>query len=156
MLVSLLANHGSAFSQKIYVSPAGADTNDATIDNPLATLTAANNKARELRKTMKSDGPLEIIAAGGEYFMMQPLLLTADDSGTPGSPFVFKAEAGSKAIFRGGIQFSGFEKVNDKLWRVFVPQVAYYDSYFEQLYVNGKRAIRAKTPNEGFYVVRKM
>ena len=38
----------------------------------------------------------------------------------------------------------------------FVPQVAYYDSYFEQLYVNGRRAVRARTPNEGFYSVKKV
>ena len=144
----------SAFSQKIYVSPAGTDTNDGTIDKPLGTLTAANNKARELRKTMKFDEPLEIIASGGEYFMIQPLSLKADDSGTPDSPLVFKAEPGSKAIFRGGIQISGFEKVNENLWRAFVPQVAWYDSYFEQLYVNGKRAVRAKSPNEGFFRVK--
>ncbi len=36
----------------------------------------------------------------------------------------------------------------------FVPQVAYYDSYFEQLYVNGRRATRAKSPNDGFYYVK--
>jgi len=154
LLVSLLANHGSAFSQKIYLSPAGNDTNPGTSTMPLATLTAARDKGRELRKTMKFAEPLEIIAAGGEYFMMQPLFLTADDSGTPASPLVFKAEPGSKAIFRGGIQISGFEKVNEKLWRAFIPQVAWYDSYFEQLYVNGKRAVRAKSPNEGFYRVK--
>ena len=66
LLVSLLANHGSAFGQKIYISPAGTDTNDGTIDKPLATLTAANKKARELRKTMKCDEPLGVIAGGGE------------------------------------------------------------------------------------------
>ena len=64
------------------------------------------------------------------------------------------AEPGSKAIFRGGIPISGFEKVNAKLWRAFIPQVAWYDSYFEQLYVNGRRAVRAKSPNDGFFRVK--
>lgn len=154
LLVSLLANQGSAFSQKIYVSPAGTDTNPGTADKPLATLTAARDRARELRKTMNLNEPLEIIAAGGEYFMMQPLTLTTDDSGTQVSPLVFKAEPGTKAVFRGGIQVSGFEKVSDTLWRAFIPQVAYYDTYFEQLYVNGRRAIRARSPNNGFFRVR--
>ena len=67
---------------------------------------------------------------------------------------IFKAEVRTKAVFRGGVQLTGFEKVNEKLWKVFVPQVAYYNSYFEQLYVNGNRATRARTPNEGFYFVK--
>lgn len=141
-------------AQKIYLSPAGNDINPGTSALPLATLTAARDKARELRKTMILDEPVEIIAAGGEYFMMQPLSLTEVDAGSISSPLVFKAEPGKKAIFRGGIQISGFEKVNEKLWRAFIPQVAWYDSYFEQLYVNGKRAVRAKSPNEGFYRVK--
>jgi parallel beta-helix repeat protein len=152
--VFLILCQGPLLAQKIYLSPTGNDTNPGTSAMPLATLTAARDKARELRKIIKFAEPLEIIAAGGEYYMMQPLFLTSEDSGTPASPLVFKAEPGSKAIFRGGIQISGFEKVNEKLWRAFVPQVAWYDSYFEQLYVNGKRAVRAKSPNDGFYRVK--
>ena len=154
LIIFLISSQEFAFSQKIYVSPAGTDTNPGTADKPLATLTAARDKAREFRKTMKLNEPLEIIAAGGEYFMMQPLFLTSDDSGTPASPLVFKAEPGTKAVFRGGIQVSGFEKVSDTLWRAFIPQVAYYDSYFEQLFVNGRRAVRARSPNNGFFRVR--
>lgn len=145
---------GLASAQKIYLSPTGNDNNSGTHDKPLATINAAAAKARELRKIMKLNEPLEIIAAGGEYFMMQPLFLTTDDSGTPASPLVFKAEAGTKAVFRGGIQISGFEKVNEKLWRAFIPRVAWNDSYFEQLYVNGRRAVRAKSPNDGFFRVK--
>ncbi len=154
LIIFLISAQEFAFSQKIYVSPAGTDTNPGTADKPLATLTAARDKARELRKNMNLNEPLEIIAGGGEYFMMQPLGLTTDDSGTPASPLIFKAEPGTKAVFRGGIQVSGFERVSDTLWRAFIPQVAYYDSYFEQLYVNGRRAIRARSPNNGFFGVR--
>ena len=154
LIILLISFQEVAFSQKIYVSPAGADINPGTADKPLLTLNAARDKARELRKTMKHNEPIEIVAAGGEYLMMQPLFLTTDDSGTPASPLEFKAETGTKAIFRGGISISGFEKVNDKLWKAFIPQVEWYDSYFEQLYVNGRRAIRAKSPNDGFFRVK--
>ncbi|MCX6328722.1 MAG: hypothetical protein NTZ85_04290, partial [Bacteroidia bacterium] len=44
----------------------------------------------------------------------------------------------------------------NKACEAFIPQVAYYDSYFEQLYVNGRRATRAKSPNEEFYFVKKV
>jgi len=79
LLVFLLANPGYAFSQLIYLSPTGDDSNPGTSALPLATLAAARDKARELRGTIKSDEPLEIIAAGGEYFMTQPLVLTDED-----------------------------------------------------------------------------
>jgi hypothetical protein len=92
----------------------------------------------------------------GEYTMLRPLELDVSDSGTEASPLIFRSEEGKKAIFRAGVEIEGFERVNDNLWRAFVPQVAYYDSYFEQLYVNGRRATRAKSPNEGFWYVRKV
>lgn len=146
--------HQSVSGQKIYLSPEGNDSNPGTIDKPLASLPGACKMAREYRKSGNIEGVLEIIALSGEYFMMQPLILSDEDSGTPASPLVFKTDQGSKAIFRGGIQITGFEEVNDKLWRAFIPQVAWYDSYFEQLYVNGARATRAKSPNEGFFRVK--
>jgi len=156
MIVILFLNHNQANSQSIYLSPAGSDGNPGTVDKPLATLTAARDKARVLRKNSQGNQPIEIVAQEGEYFMVQPLLLNKDDGGTASSPVVYKAEAGKKAIFRGGVNLTGWEKVNDKLWKAFIPQVAYYDSYFEQLYVNGRRATRARTPNSGVNFVKKV
>jgi hypothetical protein len=154
LIAVIVSFQGLVSAQKIYLSPTGNDINAGTPDKPLATLNAAAAKARDYRKDNQPAIPVEIIALSGDYFMMQPLILTTDDSGTPASPLVFKAEAGTKAVFRGGIQISGFEKVDEKLWRAFIPQVAWYDSYFEQLYVNGRRAVRAKSPNDGFFRVK--
>ena len=152
----IMTGFNFAFGQKIYLSPDGNDSNPGSIDKPLATLTAARDKAREYRKSNKTAMPAEIIALAGEYFMFQPLLLTAEDSGTSDFPLTFKAEEGKKVIFRGGVPLTGAEKVNEGLWRIFVPQVAWYDSYFDQLYVNDRRAVRARTPNAGFYNIKKV
>ncbi|MEI6049171.1 MAG: right-handed parallel beta-helix repeat-containing protein [Bacteroidota bacterium] len=153
-IVMFLLSNGLLSAQKIYLSPAGNDSYPGTIEKPLATLTAARDKARELRKRNQTDQLVEVIALEGEYFMFQPLNLTIGDGGKPDSPLIFKAETGTKAVFRGGVQLAGFEKVNEKLWKTFVPQVAFYNSYFEQLYVNGRRAVRARTPNTGFYFIK--
>jgi hypothetical protein len=155
-IVIVFMSNDIVSGQKIYLSPAGDDNNAGTFDKPLATLIAARNKAREFRRNIQSNQPVEIIALAGEYFMLQPLNLDAGDGGTPDSPLIFKTETGKRAIFRGGVQITGWEKVNDKLWKAFVPQVAFYNSYFEQLYVNGKRAVRARTPNNGFYSIKKV
>jgi len=153
LVILLFLSQESLFSQKIYLSPLGNDTNSGTIDKPLASLPMARDMARKIRAGNPQQ-PVEIIALEGEYMMLQPLVLEQADAGTDVSPTVFKADKGARVIFRGGVQITGFEIVNDNLWRAFVPQVAYYDSYFEQLYVNGRRATRAKSPNKGFYYVK--
>lgn len=86
VIVLYLFNSGPLISQKIYLSPAGNDSDRGTIEKPLATLSAARDKARELRKNMNTGQPVEIIALEGEYFMFQPLFLTADDAGKQDSP----------------------------------------------------------------------
>jgi hypothetical protein len=143
-------------SQKIYLSPTGNDSNDGSVEKPLATLNAARDRARIIRKTGQHDQPVEIIALGGEYFMLQPLILNTQDAGSSSSPLVFRSETDQRALFRGGVPVNEFERVNEKLWKAFIPQVAYYNSYFEQFYVNGKRATRARTPDKGFFTVKKV
>jgi hypothetical protein len=156
MIMILLLNHNQASAQTIYLSPAGSDGNPGTVDKPLATLTAARDKARVLRMNSEGNQPIEIVALEGEYFMAQPLLLYPGDGGTISSPVIYKADKGKRVVFRGGVELTGWEKLNDKLWKAFVPQVAFYNSYFEQLYVNGKRAVRARTPNAGVNFVKKV
>ncbi len=154
VIILIITVFNTVMSQKIYLSPGGDDKNPGTADKPLATLTAARDRAREFRKIANPSQPIDIIALAGEYFLFQPLVLTTDDSGTSDFPLTFKAENGTKPVFRGGVKLQGIEKVSDSLWRVFVPQVAWYDSYFDQLYVNGRRAVRARTPDSGFYNVK--
>lgn len=155
MIFILLLGFEPLSSQTIFLSPSGSDNNSGTREAPLASLNAAREKARMVRNSNPGQ-PIIVTALEGEYFMLQPLELTLKDAGSQQSPLVFRAEAGTKAIFRGGIKVGGFEKVSEKLWRAFIPNVAYYDYYFEQLYVNGKRAIRARTPNSGFYFIKKV
>lgn len=150
----LFTSHGFLPGQKIYVSPSGNDSNPGTIDSPVSTLVRARDLARDYRKSGTINHPVEVIALSGEYLMLQPLTLTTLDGGAENAPLIIRGEEGKKVVFRGGIPITGWEIVNVKLWRTFIPQVAWYNSYFEQLYVNGKRAVRARTPNEGFYFIR--
>ena len=118
-------------AQRICVSPQGSDTNPGTADKPVATLNAAVLRVREIRKSAEPVQRLEIIISGGEYTMTQPLVLTAEDSGTEESPLIIRAEQGQKAIIRGGVPVAGWELVSPELWRAFIPQVAFTNSYFE-------------------------
>lgn len=100
IIIMLILDQESTFSQKIYLSPAGNDSNPGTIDKPLASLPAARDLARSVRSENHQQ-PVEIIALKGEYFMFQPLELNNSDAGSLQSPTIFKAESGTKAIFRG-------------------------------------------------------
>ncbi|MBG0861270.1 MAG: right-handed parallel beta-helix repeat-containing protein [Bacteroidales bacterium] len=141
-------------AQKIYLSPSGNDNNPGTFERPLASLSKAHERARELRKVNSGDQPVEVIALEGEYLMREPLVLTDEDAGTPISPLIFRGEEGKKAIFTGGVKILGFERVNSKLWKAYIPEVARFGWYFEQFYINGRRAVRARTPDAGFYFVK--
>jgi len=139
---------------KIYVAVSGNDSNLGTKEQPLASLTGALQKLKEFRVSKNLNEPVEIIIGGGNYFLTEPLLFGVDDSGTEESPLVFKAEEGAFPVFYGGKKIEGFEKVLENLWRAKIPEVKEYGWYFEQLYVNGKRAVRAKSPNTGFYILK--
>ena len=136
---------------KIYVSESGRDSNSGTKDFPLATLKGAVLKLRSLKSSGGVNSPVEVNIGEGKYFMTEPLVLNPEDSGTAGSPVTFRAEEGTHPIFCGGKSIAGFEKISETLWRAKVPEVTQFGWSFEQLYVNGKRATRAKSPNTGFY-----
>ena len=135
----------------IYVSVSGNDANPGTANRPMASLKGAVLKMRGLNKS--SHAPTEIRVADGEYFIQEPIVFSTEDSGTNEFPLVIKAEEGASPVFYGGRRLEPFEKVSEGLWRVKVAETAQYGWFFEQLYVNGKRATRAKTPNTGFYLL---
>lgn len=145
-----------AANLRIYVAVSGNDSNSGAKEQPLASLHGAVDKLREIRKNHGINDTIEVIIGDGEYFMTEKLMLYSHDSGKEGAPVIFEAEKGARPIFYGGKEISGFEEINENLWRAKVPETETYGCIFEQLYVNGKRAIRAKSPNNGFYHLKKV
>jgi hypothetical protein len=143
-------------ARDIYVAPTGSDQNPGTKKVPLASLHGARDLIRQLRSSGKINEGFRVIISNGVYLMTEPLLLTDQDSGTENFPVIFVAEVGADPIFIGGIPIKNWERVNNKLWKAKVQEVSQYGFYFEQLYVNGQRATRAKTPNQGFYFLKQV
>ncbi|MCL4190300.1 MAG: right-handed parallel beta-helix repeat-containing protein [Thermoguttaceae bacterium] len=145
----------------LYVAPGGndawsgrlAEPNVARSDGPLASLVGARDAVRRL----KSRGPLaeavRIVVADGTYSLAEPLVLTPDDSGTPTCPIRYEAAPGAKPCFSGGRSITGFTRGAGGVWTARVPEAAEGKWYFEQLWVNGRRAVRARTPNKFYYYV---
>jgi len=142
------------FGHDIFLSPGGNDQNPGTKTQPLSSLSGALKLIRQLRSSGEQNERIRVIVGNGMYFMNEPLMLTEADSGTETAPLSFIAEEGASPIFNGGMRIKNWEKISDKVWRAKIPEVARYGFYFEQLYVNGQWATRAKSPNQGFYFLK--
>ena len=142
----------------LYISPQGNDSwsgrlkepNAQKTDGPLASLKGARDALRKLRAQGPLSEPVSIVISAGTYFMDEPLLLEPCDSGTKRAPITFRAEGGP-AVFSGGKILTGFKVSRHGIWQLTLPEVKEGKWYFEQLYVNDRRAVRARSPNRFYY-----
>jgi hypothetical protein len=130
-----------AAAMELYVSPKGNDAADGSKEKPLASMEGAVSRLRALRAEGKAEGNVLVFFAGGEYVVERPVEFLPEDSGTS-----FVAAKGEKPVFFGGKRLPPFKAGADGVWRVQVGK----DFRFEQLYVNGTRATRARSPNSGY------
>ena len=129
-------------------------------DGPLATLSAALNKVRESRYQGRSTvESVTILVRGGTYQLTEPLLVTPDHSGPSArQPLVISAYPDEKPILSGGRRITGWRRAVDKpgCWQAELPEVRAGTWYFRQLFVNGQRKVRARTPNDGFFRIQEI
>ena len=130
---------------EIWISPQGNDLNDGTRPSPKATLTSALRQAREWRRTddERVRGGITICMEGGTYALYEPVFIRPEDSGTEDSPTVIRPVADEKVVLSGGIRIGGWKK-QGKLWVADVPMFNGRPLDFRQLWVNGKKAVRAR------------
>ena len=93
--------------------------------------------------------------ADGTYPVSGPVVFETPDGGTAAAPVTYQAEPGARPVFDGGRAITGFSRRPDGAWTAKVPGVAGSRWTFEQLFVNGRRATRARTPNEFYHYMLK-
>lgn len=136
---------------ELHVAPGGDDAAPGTPERPLASLEGARDAVRRLRAAGAA-GPVAVRVRGGTYRMARPFVLEPQDSGTAEAPVVYAAAPGERPVFSGGRVLAGFRQ-NGPLWECDVPDVKAGSLYFRQLFVNGARRPRARSPNEGYHRV---
>ena len=153
--VFLVAVHRPARGAvEFYVSPAGNDGARGTLERPFKTPARARDAVRRLRD--KRPEPVTIHLRGGTFFLAEPLVLTPDDAGTKQSPVVYAAYKDEKPVLSGGRAVTGWarKKLDGKdVWAAKLPAGAdkalKAQPPLRSLWVNGRRAVRARTPNFG-------
>ena len=124
-------------------------------DGPLATLHAALKAARATpRDGAGSLDQITILVRGGVYPLSEPLVLTAQDSARSADhPLTIAAFGHETPVLSGGRRITGWKQVDGKpgLWQAEVPEVREGKWYFRQLFINGRRKQRARTPNRGYF-----
>ena len=145
-----------------WVSPEGNDSQAGTKDKPLATPAAALRKARELRRlspTPPANG-IQIYLRGGTYRLDRSISLRPEDSGTEASPTSMQAAPGEQPVLSGGMLINNWQRVSEKIpglpenaqkrglvWVADTPDFNGRPLEFRQLWINGHKATRARTPN---------
>ncbi len=133
----------------LYVSPDAGAVRDGSRRRPFATPQEAQRALRGILATNRAPWTVEL--AAGDYPVTEPLVFTPADSGTPDATVTWKGPAQGVARIAGARTLKGWRVRPDGRWETDVPTGADGKRlWFEQLFVNGVRAPRARHPNAGF------
>lgn len=139
LLIVSAVESGSA--AELFVAPDGSDTNDGSKTSPLATITAARDKADQL----KTSGAVTVFLRGGTYYLTEPVVFGSSNSGTGTAPIVYSAYGTEKPVITGSI------KLKNQTWTVssgsIMKTTITSNLKIDQFFVNGKRQILARYPN---------
>ena len=100
----------------IYVSLSAESGGDGSIDKPFKTLNEARDSIREMKKEGKYPaGGVNVMIREGNYYLLDSLSLTEEDSGEEGAPVTWQAYPGEDVKFIGGaeLKLSEFSLLND-------------------------------------------
>ncbi len=150
-----------------FVSPRGSDAwsgklaepNRAGTDGPFSTVARARDAIRALKAGKPLHKPVTVYLHGGVYTFAATLVFLPEDSGSPKCPITYAAYPGEKPILSGGRVITGLKMdptqpagpTTVQPYTVQIPDVKEGKWYFHQLFVDGHRRQRARSPNTGFY-----
>lgn len=157
----------------LYVSPTGDDAAVGTKTAPLKTLAGARDRLRRLRagNDGKLPGGAIVTFLAGEYLFDGPVVFTSEDSGTPESPVIYRAERPHAVSFSGAQRpvwtknaatglYEAMIAGTDEIPGFFGSGCCTRDSQFYiehpvQLYQDGERLTCARWPNKGAFALIK-
>ncbi len=137
LILPLLLALASANAAEVVVSVSSG--------GPVRTLEQARDEARK-QKAAHPDDKVRVQFAAGRYELAAPVVFGPQDSGSPGRGISYEAAPGAAVVIDAGRRMEGWKAGAGGVWQAPEPK----GMVFEQLWVNGQRATRARTPNAGF------
>ncbi|MCX7803983.1 MAG: right-handed parallel beta-helix repeat-containing protein [Planctomycetota bacterium] len=145
---------GGEMAADFFVAADGNDANPGTREKPFASLARARDAVRELKRRRGGlDRDVTVLIRGGTYRLKEPLAFGPEDSGTDRHTITYAAAPGERPVFSGGRAITGWKKGEGELWTAEIPEAKAGGWYFRELFVNGRRAQRARGPDAGFFRV---
>jgi hypothetical protein len=122
-----------------------ADAANIVISPETKSLHEALREARELRRLNKlpPGEAIHIQMKGGVYPLYEPVFIRPEDSGMESSPTIVEAFPGETPVLSGGLRIRNWKK-EGKYWTAQVPEYNGFPFLFRQLWVNGRKATRAR------------
>lgn len=103
------------------------------------------NLTSVLDEARKAPKPVRIVVADGVHVLAETIVLGKDDS-----QITFEAAPDAKPVFTGGKAITGWEQGEGGVWKATLPETDKAWK-FEQLWINGRRATLARSPNKGYF-----
>ena len=132
--------------RQFFVSPAGNDANPGTQEKPFASPMRGRRMWSGSSSHPAYRGNVIVIIRQGVYELSEPLVFGPEDSGSEQFAVTYAAQPDETVILSGGRKISGWKHREGDIWTAAVPGVAEGKWYFRNLFVHGKRAIRAQHP----------
>ena len=130
----------------LYIAQNGDDNNPGIEAQPLATFAGAKDAVQALRQT--TEEPINVWVRGGTYYFTKPLIFGAADSGAASAPITYAPYPDEVVTLSGGRKLDCIWKpYKNGIMQCQLPAVTAEGLEFSQLFVNGKRQIRARYPN---------
>ncbi len=129
--------------QYFYVAPDGDDGREGSLEKPLASFEAAQQKVRTFREKHPQI-PVAVYFRGGKYYLQKPVVFSAEDSGTDKAPVTYEAYPGEMPYVLGGEQLElKWEPYKEGIFKADVPEGIVFESFF----VNDALQVLARYPN---------
>ncbi len=140
----------------LHVAVDGSDEAAGSEAAPFRTLTRARDEVRRVKQAGElPDGGVRVIIHGGVHYLDEPLVLGPEDSGSASAPIVYAAADGERPVLSGGRVITGLARNADGSWSTTIPAAADHKWVFRQLFVDGRRYIPARSPNDKpYFLVR--
>ena len=156
----LQAAEPTSNSFRLYVSPDGKDTwsgktaKPGDSDGPLASLAGAGcDPQTACGRPAEGADPRNRGGRGLSHH--RTAAPRAGGQRNQGGAGILRGGPGARPIISGGVRITGFQPAAEKgLWQAKIPAVAQGKWYFEQLWVNGQRVTRARSPNKFWFYLK--